>query len=737
MKTQAATQVDNQPAAISNSHSFNISFFNNKTDNLAKQETHSWDSLLEIFKTPVIRNDKDGRLISGTIFKENKRRKEQAIESSLLILDFDHVDKIDLSVWRNMGISFAAYTTFSHATNKKPCAYRVVIPLKNPIPADKYALLYQWAFELTNSLIDPACKDISRMQYLPACPSERKKSFEFFSNTGAFLNWQSVIKPLESLDKPTVATSNVIPISTQQAKPKNATKQKERDFSAFVNAAIEDEVNNVRCAVEDNRNNTLNKAAFALGQLVSAEWANANQSSIESLLLDAALSIGLDSNEARATITSGLEKGKIKPRGIPENTIKKQPIKLQSVAKQNSKFSPLDKPINLNEFPHVQNGKPQCTLENLKIILRCYGFNVRYNEITKREETTLNNKSFNGGDSDNIAISKITSVCIINQMSVTHLQTYLLDIAYENTYNPIIEWVESIKWDGESRLKDLEETIETLTSFNQELKSLLLRKWLISAIASAYNRTGEFRSKGVLIFQGKQSVGKTSWFKKLIPFSANCNTAVKDGVSLDVANKDSILKVISHWIVELGELDATFKKSEIAQLKQFIGEQIDIVRRPYAKKESYYPRQTVFCGSVNDEEFLKDPTGNVRFWTIPVTWLDYDHGVDMQQVWAEIAHYYHVGEQWWLTQEQEKILECSNASFVEENLFTSRLTAKLDFNSHKDHRLTSHKALEAIGIKIPTKQDIRDMGALLKNLGFEQKRTNERYFLAHHFLPDF
>jgi len=285
---QTATQVDykvNQQPAAQTDKLFSVSFFNNKHDNSAKQETHSWDSLLEIFKTPVIRNDKDGRLISGTIFKENKRKKEQAIESSLLILDFDHVDKIELSFFSNMGITFAAYTTFSHATDKKPCAYRVVIPLKNPIPADKYALLYQWAFELTNGLIDPACKDISRMQYLPACPSERKKSFEFFSNTGAFLNWQLVIKPLESLDKPTVATSNGIPISTQQAKPKNATKPKELDFSAFINAAIESEVNSVRCAVEDNRNNTLNKAAYALGQLVSAEWANnANQSSIESLL---------------------------------------------------------------------------------------------------------------------------------------------------------------------------------------------------------------------------------------------------------------------------------------------------------------------------------------------------------------------------------------------------------------------------------------------------------------------
>lgn len=173
------------------------------------------------------------------------------------------------------------------------------------------------------------------MQYLPAYPKERQKDFKFFSNVGALLDWQSVIKPLESLDKPTVATSNVISISTQQAKPKKAHKQNEHDFSAWVESAVESEVNNVLSATQGNRNNTLNKAAFALGQIIATPWANANQFDIETRLLDAALSIGLDLNEAKATIESGLKSGKLQPREMPETT--KQPVKLQSVVNNQEK----------------------------------------------------------------------------------------------------------------------------------------------------------------------------------------------------------------------------------------------------------------------------------------------------------------------------------------------------------------------------------------------------------------
>ena len=121
--------------------------------------------------------------------------------------------------------------------------------------------------------------------------------------------------------------------------------------------------------------------------------------------------------------------------------------------------------------------------------------------------------------------------------------------------------------------------------------------------------------------------------------------------------------MISKWIVELGELDATFKQSDISQLKAFITQDSDTIRRPYARKESTYARRTVLFGSVNPKDYLKDPTGNRRFWTVRCTDIDYDYRVDMQQVWAEFKALFDKGETWYLNQDEIVALNAHNEDF--------------------------------------------------------------------------
>jgi putative DNA primase/helicase len=699
------------------SNLFTISFFNNKFENSAREESQTWASLLGIFSKPIIRNDKDGQLISGATFN-GTRLKRNAIESSLLILDFDHANEIDLSIWQNMEITFAAYTTFSNATEEKPCAYRVVIPLSNPIPANKYPFLYQWAFDITNGLIDPACKDVCRMHYLPACPSEREQYFEFHDNDGAFLDWQPLIIPFENAQKPIRSPQNSV--ATQIPR--------KRDYSSYVKTVIENELNSVRNAVEGTRNNTLNKSSHVLAQLVSATWANVNEAYIESSLFDAAISAGLGEGEARATIKSGLESGKLQPREQPldndYSTIKYNPKEIEKPA--------TDKPLKIELFVHSHSDKPISSNANFKVLLKEYGIDLKYNFISKEEEFYQNNQRITGAESDNIAISKLTNICRINRMPTSDVSTYSTEFASENSYNPIVDFIESKKWDGVNRLKNLFETIETSDDFSNDLKVLLLSKWFISCVAAAYNKDYQFWSKGVLVFQGKQSVGKTSWFKSLLP--KELNQYIKDGVSLDLESKDSILKAIEHWIVELGELDATFKKSDIAKLKAFISEKIDIVRRPYAKRESKYPRQTVFCASVNDKDFLKDSSGNVRFWVIPVLKLNAYHNIDMQQVWAEVAHSYKQEQNWWLTREEEVLLESSNQHFVEENRFAAAFHEKFDWKYQKPTRLNAHDALVLIGFEKHSRADISDMNKLLTQWFGEQHKSGKlRFYVTNNY----
>jgi len=357
---------------------------------------------------------------------------------------------------------------------------------------------------------------------------------------------------------------------------------------------------------------------------------------------------------------------------------------------------------------------------------------LRYNIIKKEEEFYQNNQIATGAESDNIAHSILTNLCRVNKMPATDISTYSTDFAWENRYNPVVDWIESVEWDGVNRFNDLIETIETTDDFSKDLKGLLLGRWFVSCVAAAYNENNQFWSKGVIVFQGDQSVGKTSWFKSLLP--NDLSELIKDGLSLDLESKDSILKAVSHWIVELGELDATFKKSDIARLKAFISEKTDIVRRPYAKRESKYPRQTVFCASVNDQDFLKDSSGNVRFWVVPIKNLNSKHNLDMQQFWAQIATYFKQGKQWWLDKEEEALLENSNKQFIEENRFAAILHNKFDWNSPKNTHLTTHDALVACGMAIPTKSDRNEMAKLLKDWFGEAKRSNGKTFYYSHAL---
>jgi putative DNA primase/helicase len=143
----------------------------------------------------------------------------------------------------------------------------------------------------------------------------------------------------------------------------------------------------------------------------------------------------------------------------------------------------------------------------------------------------------------------------------------------------------------------------------------------------------------VLTLQGAQGLGKSSWVGSLVSDLDVRDMIVKLDHHLDPHDKDSVLSAIAHLIVEIGELDSSFRK-DIARLKGFITRDFDKVRRPYARAASEYPRRTVFAATVNDGNFLIDDTGNSRFWTLPLVAINYEHGIDMQQVFAQLKGAY-------------------------------------------------------------------------------------------------
>ena len=381
-------------------------------------------------------------------------------------------------------------------------------------------------------------------------------------------------------------------------------------------------------------------------------------------------------------------------------------------------------------FPHTNaDGNPLGTVDNLEVLLDQLAITVRYNVIGKQTEILIPGASATRDNRDNVTVTRIISECERIQMSTRYTQQYLLNLGDANLYNPVMTWIESQPWDGVERIQDLIDTIEhDPAEISNELKAMLVRKWLIQAVAAASSEDG-IANQGVLTFTGAQNKGKTTWLKNLAPRHLDVTLS---GHTLDVKSKDSLLVALRHWIVELGEIDATFRKSDVSALKSWINNSVDNIRRPYAVSESSYGRRTVFGASVNDEQFLADKTGNRRFWTIPIRGFKFDHGIDMQQVWAEVwAEFQKGGEhaRFNLNEHELCLLNTHNEGFEVTDPIEERIAAYWDWTTDPVTWtwITVTEALMQIGIREPKKQDTIAGGAALKKLsGGKRRRSNGR-----------
>lgn len=378
-----------------------------------------------------------------------------------------------------------------------------------------------------------------------------------------------------------------------------------------------------------------------------------------------------------------------------------------------------------------EKGKPLKHIENLREICRRIGVNVRYNVIGKEEEIIIPGQSFSIDNQGNASLAWLKSECSLFDFSTDQLDGMVTYLADQNQYNPVAEWIMSKPWDGVSRVQMFYDTVTGVNDHLEEkrlFKETLMRRWCISAIAAAFSPNG-ISAAGVLTFQGPQYIGKTKWFKQLIPAELG---VLKDGMILRPDDKDSVKQCVSFWLVELGELDATFRKADIAALKSFLTNDSDVLRRAYARKESKFARRTVFFASVNPKEFLHDPTGNRRYWTIEASYLDHSHMIDMQQVWAEFYHLWRGGEGYYLTPDEVQALNEHNEGYTAVDPIEDRILTRLDWAA--DHVMwrwaTATEILIDVGVDRPTRGDATSCAAFVrKHNGNHGKRSNGKSLL--------
>ena len=373
--------------------------------------------------------------------------------------------------------------------------------------------------------------------------------------------------------------------------------------------------------------------------------------------------------------------------------------------------------------------RPQNVQENLRAVLDAHRVEARYNQIKKRSEVIVPGLMCVADEVSNTACSTVTDLAIKACMSPARVPELLDTIAAQNPFCPVQAYILSKPWNGESQFHKFFGQFQIV---NASIERVLMRKWLVQAVGAAFSPDG-ISNAGVIIFQGEQGIGKTRSVRDL---TSGVPDLFAEGVTLNPADKDSVLNVVTHWIVELGELEATFRRSDLAQLKAFITRPVDIIRRPYARRESSLVRRTVFAGTVNDLQCLNDHSGNRRFWPIAVRGITRNPFIDYQQLWAEVYSWYLAGERWYLSDAERLALENHCESFLVSDPDVEALLDYYPFNGCSIWRDEKMKDIcWNIGIEKPTKgQTMKIAEAIRRYNGGQAPRKSNGVSL--HRVPD-
>lgn len=304
----------------------------------------------------------------------------------------------------------------------------------------------------------------------------------------------------------------------------------------------------------------------------------------------------------------------------------------------------------------------------------------------------------------------------------------LLFAAHRNPFDPFKDWLESLEWDGEYRLDGwLQRHAEAEDA--PVLREFFTR-WMISAVARTYQPGCQ--ADYTLVLEGDQGVRKSSLLAHLAG-----EQYFQDSI-LDINSKDAKLACHGPVIIEFGELRNLTNK-EVEHVKAFLTCRVDRFRPPYARNEVELPRRCVFAASTNDAVYLRDTTGNRRFWPVRVGRVDYKRATaDRDQLWAEAVAMYRAGERWYLSDKFERKAQQEQAARRLAHPWEGELQRKLEHTSNLEalqnagvfepgqfengvlNWISGELALRLIGVERARMQDSQQVARVLQALGWSR-----------------
>jgi len=289
-----------------------------------------------------------------------------------------------------------------------------------------------------------------------------------------------------------------------------------------------------------------------------------------------------------------------------------------------------------------------------------------------------------------------------------HVEHCLVVMAKDNSFNPPLDYLKSLKWDGKPRIEHIPQSIFKITPSEYHIS--VCKSFMVQAAARIMNPG--CKANQVLLLIGKQGIGKSTFARELVP----THNWYSDFSTHTMQDKDGMMALQGSWIVEMSELSSMRRTSTLEAVNAFVTRQIDNYRPPYGRQVIERERRCVFVGTTNNNTPLQDPTGGRRYWIVN---LDGNIDIEMlkitrDQLWAEAVALYKDGYPWYFCDENAI---AAQAEATEADVFDELLEKGLP----TEGQVTMVDCLTALKIE-PTNADRSKqtrIGNAMKRLGWK------------------
>ena len=389
-------------------------------------------------------------------------------------------------------------------------------------------------------------------------------------------------------------------------------------------------------------------------------------------------------------------------------------------------------PVIANEINPNNDKVEEITMKqpNLVIIEKFLksNYSFRYNLVTSRIEF----KSIKASDFELLNDYKLNS--IYRKMKLNHINTStgelrsIINSDFVKEYDPFISYFEGLPvWDEQTDY--VNELAETVTTTNNNLWKICLRKWLVGMVGCAINEN--IISHQVLLLVGGQGVGKSSWILGLIPDKLK---AYRFSGTLNLHSKDSLSMLSENILINCDEFES-FNKASVAQFKEIVTKSVIKVRKAYGYNSENYVRRASFTGTANTSDILHDESGSRRFMIFTAKTINYKHNVNIDNVMAQAYALYKSGFEYWVSGDEINELSMNNDYYSNTTLEEELLLAY--FVAVSKDEATLYLSTTDIASNLSEYRKINITNAFKQNLGkalakhkFVRVKRNGRWVYA-------